>query len=56
MREVVLHALRLRNSVGTFAVVIPQQYEQDTEVPCTIQTVSFVLAAVHIQLPYVSMY
>jgi hypothetical protein len=44
--EIVLHVLRLRESVGSFSVLVPQQLDYPPEVPCTVQTVSFVLAAV----------
>lgn len=53
MREVVTHTLRVRNSPGSFLVMVQQQFPWSAstyEVPGTVETVGFVLTAVCIRL------
>lgn len=48
-RNIIWHALRAPSSIGWFAVYYPREYEPynfTTDVPITIETISFVLAAV----------
>lgn len=50
-RNVIWHTLRAPSSIGWFAVYYPQEFEPyhfTTDVPITIETISFVLAAVSI--------